>query len=86
MLFYLEHAIQDATLTRSGERRVVSKRMLYVETEQATLRGIFNMLLTWTIGHYVPANPTLQALSRARSVPGYAAILSRKRSPTRSPT
>jgi len=31
MLFYLEHAIQDASLTRSGERRVVSKRMLYVE-------------------------------------------------------
>ncbi len=31
VLFYLEHAIQDAALTRSGERRVVSKRMLYVE-------------------------------------------------------
>ena len=31
VLFYLEHAIQDAGLTRSGERRVVSKRMLYVE-------------------------------------------------------
>ncbi len=31
MLFYLEHSIQDAGLTRSGERRIVSKRMLYVE-------------------------------------------------------
>jgi hypothetical protein len=31
VLFYLEHAIQDAGLTRAGERRVVSKRMLYVE-------------------------------------------------------
>ena len=31
VLFYLEHAIQDATLTRTGDRRVVSKRMLYVE-------------------------------------------------------
>jgi len=31
VLFYLEHAIQDASLTRAGERRVVSKRMLYVE-------------------------------------------------------
>ncbi|HOD83606.1 MAG TPA: helicase-related protein [Phycisphaerae bacterium] len=31
MVFYLEHAIQDASLTRSGERRVISKRMLYVE-------------------------------------------------------
>jgi hypothetical protein len=33
VLFYLEHAIQDASLTRSGERRVVSKRMLYVEID-----------------------------------------------------
>ena len=33
MLFYLEHAIQDAGLTRSGERRVVSKKMLYVELD-----------------------------------------------------
>ena len=31
ILFYLEHAIQDASLTRSGERRIISKRMLYVE-------------------------------------------------------
>ncbi len=34
VLFYLEHAIQDASLTRSGERRVISKRMLYVETRR----------------------------------------------------
>ena len=33
ILFFLEHAIQDASLTRSGERRVVSKRMLYVELD-----------------------------------------------------
>jgi superfamily II DNA or RNA helicase len=31
VLFFLEHAIQDASLTRSGERRVVSKRLLFVE-------------------------------------------------------
>lgn len=31
VLFYLEHAIQDAGLTRTGERRTVSKQMLYVE-------------------------------------------------------
>ena len=31
VLFFLEHSIQDASLTRSGERRVISKRMLYVE-------------------------------------------------------
>ncbi|MCC6174337.1 MAG: DUF3883 domain-containing protein [Chloroflexi bacterium] len=33
VLFYLEHAIQDGSLTRSGERQVVSKRMLYVEID-----------------------------------------------------
>src|SRR5205807_2519232 len=33
VLFYLEHAVQDASITRSGERRVVSKRMLYVELD-----------------------------------------------------
>jgi hypothetical protein len=30
-LFFLEHAIQDASLTKSGDRRVVSKRLLFVE-------------------------------------------------------
>jgi superfamily II DNA or RNA helicase len=33
VLFYLEHGIQDAGLTRAGERRVISKRMLYVELD-----------------------------------------------------
>jgi hypothetical protein len=33
VLFYLEHAIQDASVTRAGERRIVSKRMLYVELD-----------------------------------------------------
>jgi superfamily II DNA or RNA helicase len=35
VLFYLEHAIQDASLTRAGERRVISQRMLYVELDAA---------------------------------------------------
>jgi hypothetical protein len=34
-IFYLEHAIQDASVTRAGERRDVSKRMLYVEIDSA---------------------------------------------------
>ena len=33
VLLYLEHAVQDASLTRSGARRIVSKRMLYVELD-----------------------------------------------------
>ena len=39
VLFYLEHAIQDASLTRSGNRRVISKRMLYVETDEQGTTG-----------------------------------------------
>lgn len=33
VLFYMDHAIQDAGSERSGERRVVSRRMLYVELD-----------------------------------------------------
>jgi hypothetical protein len=35
VLFYLEHAIQDAALTRAGERRIVSRRVLHVEVDAA---------------------------------------------------
>ena len=33
VLFYLEHAIQDASITRAGDRRIISKRTLYVELD-----------------------------------------------------
>jgi hypothetical protein len=33
VLFYLEHAVQDASVTRNGDRRTISKRMLYVEID-----------------------------------------------------
>ncbi len=33
VLFYAEHAVQDASLLPSGERRTVSKQMLYVELD-----------------------------------------------------
>jgi SNF2 family DNA or RNA helicase len=33
VLFYMEHGVQDASRTRSGERRVISKKMLYVEVD-----------------------------------------------------
>jgi SNF2 family DNA or RNA helicase len=35
VLFYLEHALQDASSTRSGERRTISKQLLYVELNAA---------------------------------------------------
>ena len=41
MLFYLEHAIQDASLTRDGNRRIVSRRLMYVELDdQGTVRHV----------------------------------------------
>jgi superfamily II DNA or RNA helicase len=65
MLFYIEHAIQDASLTRSGERRVISKRMLYVELEaDGTTRHL----------HYAPY---LDYRPLAKGEPGVEAILDR---------
>ena len=33
VLFYLEHSIQDASVTRLGDRTIVSRQMLYVEID-----------------------------------------------------
>lgn len=35
VMFYLEHAIQDGSQTREGNRRIISKRMLYVNMDEA---------------------------------------------------
>jgi SNF2 family DNA or RNA helicase len=65
VLFYLEHAIQDASLTRSGERRVVSRRMLYVELgADGTTRNL----------HYAPY---LDYRPLAEGEPDATAILAR---------
>ena len=65
VLFYIEHAIQDASLTRSGERRVVSTRMLYVELDgEGTTRHV----------HYAPY---LDYRPLAAGEPGVDAILER---------
>lgn len=45
VLFYLEQGIQDASLNRDGSRRVISKRLLYIEIDgQGTVRHL----------HYAP--------------------------------
>jgi superfamily II DNA or RNA helicase len=65
VLFYLEHAIQDAGVTRTGDRRVVSKRMLYVEIdEKGNARHV----------HYAPY---LDYRPLGASEPGFEAILAR---------
>jgi len=68
VLFYLEHAIQDASITRSGERRVVSKRMLYVELDADGNTG--NV-------HYAPY---LDYRPLAAGEPSVEAILDRRES------
>ena len=65
VLFYLEHAIQDASLTRSGDRRIVSKRMLYVELDAD---GVTRHL------HYAPY---LDYRPLSEDDPGLASILDR---------
>lgn len=35
VLFYLEHAVQDASVISNGDRRTISKQMLYVELGEA---------------------------------------------------
>ena len=65
VLFYLEHAIQDASLTLSGDRRVVSKRMLYVELDA-----------DWVTRHMHYA-PYLDYRPLAEDDPGLESILER---------
>jgi superfamily II DNA or RNA helicase len=65
VLLYIEHSIQDASLTRQGERRVVSRRMLYVELDaEGTARHV----------HYAPY---LDYRPLAKGEPGVEAILDR---------
>jgi len=64
VLFYLEHGIQDANLLPSGERRTVSRQMLYVEIDAA---GNTRHL------HYAPY---LDYRPLAEDEPGVDAILS----------
>ena len=65
VLFFLEHAIQDASLTRAGRRRVISKRMLYVELDAAGNT------------RHVEYAPYLDYRPLAADEPGYAAVLAR---------
>ena len=66
MLFFVEHAVQDASLTRTGERRVVSKRVLHVELDaEGAVRHV----------HYAPY---LDYRPLTDDEPGVEAILDRE--------
>jgi superfamily II DNA or RNA helicase len=68
VIFYLEHSIQDASLTRGGARRVISQRMLYVELDaDGNARHM----------HYAPY---LDYRPLADGEPGIAALLDRSES------
>ncbi len=68
VLFFLEHAIQDASLLPNGERRVISRRMLYVEMDA-----------TGTARHLNYA-PYLDYRPLAEGEPDAAALLARPES------
>ena len=65
VLFFLEHAIQDASLTRAGARRVISKRMLYVELDAAGAT------------RHMEYAPYLDYRPLAAAEPGHQALLAR---------
>ena len=65
VLFFLEHAIQDASLTRAGSRRVISKRMLYVELDAAGNT------------RHLEYAPYLDYRPLAENEPGHEALLAR---------
>ncbi|ABC75918.1 helicase-related protein [Syntrophus aciditrophicus] len=65
VVFYLEHAIQDASLTRSVERRIISKRMIYVELDANGK------------AHHVHYAPYLDYRPLIKDEPGVGTILDR---------
>ena len=65
VLFFLEHSIQDASVTRSGARRVISKQVLYVEIDVAGS------------ARHLEYAPYLDYRPLAEDEPGYDAILAR---------
>jgi len=62
VLFYLEHAIQDAALNRDGSRRIVSKRMLYVELDEAGEARHVHYAPYLDLRPLAPGEPDVEAL------------------------
>jgi hypothetical protein len=62
VLLYLEHALQDASLTRTGERRVISKRLLYVELDAAGHASHLHYAPYLDYRPLAPDEPTVSAI------------------------
>ena len=87
VLFYLEHAIQDASLTRAGERRVVSKRMMYVEMDAQGTRAPCALRPLSRLPSPGCGRTRHRRISRtARNASGSPANWNRRRRATPSPT
>ena len=62
VLFFVEHAIQDASMTASGERRTISRRMLYVEIDGAGTARHLHYAPYLDYRPLVPTEPTINVL------------------------
>ena len=62
VLFFIEHAIQDASMTASGERRTISRRMLYVEIDGAGTARHLHYAPYLDYRPLAPTEPTIDAL------------------------
>ncbi len=62
VLFFLDHSIQDASITRSGERRIVSRRLLFVEIGQGGSARHINYAPYLDYRPLGPKEPPLEAL------------------------
>ncbi|MEW6750472.1 MAG: DUF3883 domain-containing protein, partial [Candidatus Latescibacterota bacterium] len=62
VMFYLEHALQDASLTPSGERRVISRRLLYIELDACGTARPLHYAPYLDYRPLAPGEPTVEVL------------------------
>ena len=79
VLFFFEHAIQDASVTTRGERRVVSKRLLFVEMDAAGAARHIQYAPYLDYRPLADGEPAARPSSTAPECHGSAATWSRRR-------
>ncbi len=62
VLFCIEHAIQDASVTSAGDRRVIAKRMLYVELEECGVSRHVHYASYLDYGPLTDGDPALNSI------------------------
>ena len=72
VLFSIQHALQDGSVTRSGERRVISKRVLYVELDAGGEPSPCTTLPISTTGRWRTRSRRSTRSSNGQSAPGSA--------------